>query len=214
MAGVDLLEFMSLYARLGIADWQKAPAELRKRAAQCLGSEIADNDAEAAVTIQTIYDENNADRLRFIPMPKRPKAGIERCFFLPIRQFIKGGTLTASFDLFLLVAGRNCLAFRFEPAHAPSSAHGYNHVQMSQKLLRKTVVANTLSWLPDTYPAFPLHVATSDPLRMFLSLTTAVHGYGRSYASGMSVLLQDIFQAAGRAPEAPAYLSVLNSVLN
>lgn len=201
---------MSLYARLGVADWRNAPSELRKRAGECLGAGIAENDAEAAVTINTTYNETNAARLRFIPMPKRPKGGIERCFFLPICQFDGSGKFAASFDVFLLVTGRNCLAYRFEPAHAPTSRHGYAHVQMSRSLLRRTVVAATLPWLPDSYPAFPLPPSTSDPVRMFLSLGTAVHGY----AGGMNSVLQDIFQAAGRAAEAPAYLAELKAMLN
>ena len=80
----DLIDLMGLYARQGIAHWQSAPAELRKRANECLPNVIADNDAEAAITINTIYDPTKAAQLKFIPMPKVRQRGIERCFFLPV----------------------------------------------------------------------------------------------------------------------------------
>ena len=180
---------MSLYARRGIADWKNAREELRQRARDCLGMAIADNDSEAVITIHTIYNNENAARLRFIPMPKVPSGGIERCFFLPIRQIDGKGKDIAIFELFLLVARKDCLAFRFEPADAPPSTHGYGHVQMSRKVLRKSVEPTGIpAWLPDSYPAFP--IATSDPLKMFLSMVTAIHGY----EGGMTRVLQEIFQ--------------------
>jgi hypothetical protein len=207
MPSADLVDLLRLYARQGIADWRNAPAELRQRALACLGSGIADNDTEALVTISTIYNHTNAKRLRFIPMPKHPRSGIERCFFLPIRER-SGVQESTSFDLFLLVAQRNCLAFRFEPAHRPSSAHAYGHVQICRSMLRKTIeVKGIPAWFPVTYPAFS--ISTSDPLRMFLSMTTAVHGY----FGGVVKVLQEIFQKENRAGDAVLYLDVLRTLL-
>lgn len=208
MASLDLVDLMGLYARQGIAHWKQAPSELRKRASECLGAEIADNEPEAFVTIQTIFDTTNANRLRFIPMPKHPKGGIERCFFLPIREKINGGKERTTFELFMLVARKDCLAFRFEPAHKPPSNHSYGHVQMSRKMLRKTVEVKTVpQWLPDSYPAFP--IATSDPLRMFLAMTTAVHGY----SGGLVTVLQEVFQKASRASDLAVYLNELKATV-
>lgn len=205
---LDLVDLMGLYAKRGIADWDHAHHELRKRAKECLGAAgIAQNVSEATVTINTIYNTKNGDRLKFIPMPKHNQAGIDRCFFIPVRQMEAGGQEIAHFELFLLVAQKDCLAFRFECAHASPSTHDYGHVQMSRKMLRKTIeVTGTPSWLPDSYPAFP--IATSDPVRMFLAMATAVHGY----SGGLTDVLQNIFQTASRAGDSVEYLSALKEM--
>jgi len=206
MPSLDFEELMRLYARRGIADWKAAPQELRGRALRCLGTAIAENETEANVTIYTKYDPTRVNQMRFIPMPKHPKKGIERCFFLPIREVQSGGKEAVAFELFVLVARTDCLAFRFEPAHKLPSVHNYGHVQMSRKMLRKTIeVKGIPDWLPDSYPAFP--ILTSEPLRAFLCMVTAVHGY----ENGCTAVLQDIF--AGRASELALYLGELKKIL-
>jgi hypothetical protein len=203
MPAPDLVDLMGLYARRGIADWKKAPAELRNRALVCLGPTIADSEAEALIAIRTFYSAATPKPHKFIPMPKHPKGGVERCFFLPIREAQPNGQVRTAFELFLLVARKDCLAFRFEPADPPNSAHGYGHVQLSRNMVKKTVeVRGVPSWLPDSYPAFA--IATSDPLRMFLMMATAVHGY----SGGIVTVLQDVFQKAS------AYLGELKVMLN
>ena len=204
----DLMHLMRLYAQEGVAQWKAAPNQIKTRAQACLGTAIAENEPEALVTLATIYNGQNADRLRFIPMPKKPKhGGIERSFFIPVREYKPSGEIAVSFELFLLVSGMNCLAYRFEPAHPMPTVHNYNHVQMSQQLLRKTIPTAVPTWLPDKYPAFPL--STTNPLRVFLAMITAMHGY----AGGVVAVLQDIFLKAGRAPETAAYLSELQAML-
>lgn len=208
MPAPNLVDLMHLYAKHGIADWKNASADLRQRAQYCLGNAaIADDDKQASDTINTIYNNSNAAQLKFIPMPK-PKGGIERCFFLPVREIGGDGKETAAFELFLLVSKRNCLAFRFEPAHKAPSPHDYGHVQMSRKMLRKIIVPQGVpTWLPDSYPAFP--ISTSNSVRIFLAMATAVHGYSR----GLDLLLQEIFQGASRANDAAVYLGELRGLL-
>lgn len=211
MPSLDLWDLMKLYARRGIADWRDAAITsggLRKRAQDCLGTAIADNETEAFTTMTTLYNQANINRLRFIPMPKHPKRGIERCFFLPIREIKSGGQEIVTFDLFLLVQQRDCLAFRFEPAHPLPSAHNYGHVQMNQQMIRKTIQTAVPSWLPIKYPAFP--IATSNPLRVFLAMVIAVHGY----STGLVTVLQDVFQKANRVREATLYLDELEKMLD
>jgi hypothetical protein len=203
----DLLDLMRLYAREGIADWNAAPFGVRQRARECLGAAIAENDTEAFVTIGTIYNGANANRLRFIPMPKRPKRGIERCFFIPVQEIKDGGEIAVGFELFLLVKEKKCLAYRFEPAHRLPSVHNYDHVQMSHQMLRQTIPTAVPDWLPIKYPAFPL--STTSSLRVFLAMITAIHGY----AGGVVSVLQDIFQKAGRVSEAVLYLDELKKML-
>ena len=78
---------------------------------------------------------------------------------------------------------------------------------MCQKLVGKDIVVNTLDWLPDRYPAFP--ITSSSPLQLFLCLATAIHGY----ADGVLTLLQEIFTTASRADEAELYVDELKKML-
>lgn len=206
----ELSDLMWLYARRGIADWKAAESTLRRRAIQCLGAEIADNEAEAAVTLHAIYSQTSDNKhLRFIPMPRHPKSpGFDRAFFIPVCE-AKANGFSVGFELFLIVnaSNKNCLAYRFEPAHELPSTHNYGHVQMSRSLLRKTIIASTLGWVPVKYPAHPL--GTSDPLRMFLSMTTAVHGYH----GGVIDVIQAVFVEASRAREVARYTVELQQML-
>jgi hypothetical protein len=207
MPSLDLMDLMKLYAREGVAQWNSASSDVKRRSQECLGTAIAENEDEAFVTLATIYNTRNANRLRFIPMPKRPKHGIERCFFIPVREMKDRGEIAVGFELFLLVSHRNCLAFRFEAAHGFPSVHDYNHVQLSNQMLRRTITTAVLPWLPNRYPAFPL--STTNPLRVFLAMITSIHGY----TGGVVSVLQDIFQKAGRSPETLLYLDELKKML-
>jgi hypothetical protein len=205
MLSTDSIELMWLYARRGIADWKVASPQLQLRASQCLGNAIAENEYEASATIRTPNNKSNLTLLRFIPMPKHPKKGIDRCFFLPVREIQADGNETLAFELFLLVARTDCLAFRIEPAHK-LPVHNYGHVQMSRTTRQKTIPVNgTPLWLPDTHPAFP--VLTADPLKVFLCIATAVHGYDK----GLTDVLTNIF--AGRPGELAKYLGILKGML-
>jgi hypothetical protein len=206
MPELNYEDLMWLYARQGIADWLEADDALKKRARECLGAGgIAESNSEARGTIGTIYDGTNSDCLRFIPMPKVPvNSGIDRCFFLPIRQLKRDGREIVGFELFMLVARTDCLAFRFEPAHSPRSAHGYGHAQLCREMHRKTIEVKGIPvWMPDRYPAFP--ISASAPLEIFLCMAMAVHGYH----TGLLTVLQDIFQQSSRAS---ALASCLNAV--
>jgi hypothetical protein len=175
------IAFMKAYALRGVKDWNsKVPEATRKRARRLLGpSNIADKEWEVMNTIEAI--RGGQRRQLFIPMPKVFHTGIEVCFFLPLRE----ADDRAAFDLLLLCETDNCLGFRFEPAQL--GTHDYGHVQMNRKMMRESVEVSGLpGWVPESYPAFPLR--TSDPLEMFLSMATAVHGYRQ----GMSELLTDL----------------------
>lgn len=208
MPVADLDELMKLYARRGVDEWWRdASAELRKRAPLCLGMGIADDYDQASVAIRATYAGVVNSRFRYIPMPRFPKnPGIDWAFFLPIREAGHNGRV--SFDLFLIVNGRNCIGFRFEPAHPGLTLHGYGHVQACKAMLRSSLPLATLPpWLPDRYPAFA--IATSNPLRMFLSMVTAMHGY----QGGTTRIILEIFQAASRTRDANLYLNELDALL-
>jgi hypothetical protein len=210
MPTVDVWDLMELYARRGVADWKAADSRLRKRAGECLAAtQIAARDEDAIDTINTVYTGTNEKDLSFIPMPKPGKNPIERCFFLPIREKKADGSETLVLELLVLVARKDCLAFRFEPAHHHTSRHGYGHLQMNQKMLKGTIpIVGIPPWLPASYPAFP--ISTSDPLKTFLAMATAVHGYA---SGGLPDLLADIFQKASRASDSAAYVAELRLFL-
>lgn len=210
MSTLDPWDLMELYARRGVADWKTADSRLRKRAGECLAAtQIAAREEDAIDTIKTFYTGKNVNDLSFIPMPKPGKNPIERCFFLPIRERKPDGTETLALELLVLVARKDCLAFRFEPAHHATSRHGYGHLQMNRKMVKGSIpIVGIPSWLPDSYPAFP--ISTSDPLKTFLAMATAVHGYA---SGGLPDLIVDIFQKASRASDSAIYIAELRLFL-
>jgi hypothetical protein len=207
MPAPDLTDLLTRYAKLGLEEWSRAPGELQRRAGICLLNQIVENDYQLSKTINTDYTAADADALRFIPMPPVGMKGMERCFFLPIKKRSDGGSLEVSFDLFVLVDHQNCLAFRFEPADVPGHSHSYTHAQLCTRLRRKTLLLNVLpTWIPDTYPAFP--VSASTPIELFLAMATSVHG---NHQGGLRMLLQDIF--VGLPNDAKHYADGLRNML-
>lgn len=202
---LEVEELMKKYAECGIAQWHDAPYPMRLRALDALSNRIAEHSFEVDKTIKTL---NGVDRM-FIPMPSINHAGIQACFFLPIR-LENGENARFAFELFLLVDGENCLGFRFEPADSQDHAHAYGHVQMNCKMLGGSLPVTSIpQWLPDSYPAFP--ICSSDSFQMFLSMTTSVHGYGNAYEGGMQGILRDVFES--RPLYAEACLERMNGFL-
>lgn len=202
---------MKAYALRGREDWKRAPKWLKDRARECLGNKIAENEYEASRTIDATSKGAWDERYRFIPMPNVNHNGVAQGFFLPIREAVKGGADQVSFDVFLLVDKDNCLGFRFEPADLPNSSHGYCHVQMNVVMFRESMeVKGIPSWLPKSYPAFPIRVA--DPLQMFLSMAISIHGYGNDYTGGMASILQEVCKNNPR--DAVMYINELKRILN
>ena len=85
---------------------------------------------------------------------------------------------------------RHCLVFRFEPADGLQYSHGYPHIQFSRTLLRRAdPIGCVPSWLPDSYPAFPL--PARDSTEMFLAMAVAVHGFEGGVKQLIEKMLQD-----------------------
>ena len=180
---LDLTKLMKLYARRGIADWNAAPDKSKRIASFALANKIAQNEPQANRTIDANLKAGGDERCLFIPMPRVNHADILHSFFLPIMQDDK-----LAIDLLLIIGSQQSLGFRFEPADPPEWAHGYGHVQLNRTMFRKTMeVVGIPGWLPDHYPAFPIR--SSEPLPMFLSMTTSVHGY----ETGMKRILPELF---------------------
>lgn len=198
---IDLRELMRLYARLGIVHWRAAPTVSKKIAYFALGNKIASNEWEAFRTIDANLKGGADERCMFIPMPSVNHAGIKHSFFLPIND--NGKT---AFDLLLIVDSEQSLGFRFESADPHHWAHGYGHVQFNRSMFRKTLeVSGIPQWLPDHYPAFPIR--SSEPLPMFLSMTTSVHGY----ETGMKQILPQLFP--NEPGTAKQYLTALEAAV-
>jgi hypothetical protein len=208
MAAPTLNDLLVLYARRGIADWKNAPSELRKRASKHLANKIADSEPLAQIIINKRFNGQNGGELQFIPMPAHGKNGIDRSFFLPIQEVQQDGSTVFSFDLFLLLSKGDCLAFRFEMGEATGN-HTYTHVQFCRALVRNSLHIEAIpKWIPDSYPAFPLHAAS--PMALFLTMAVTVHGY----LDGLAVVLQDIFSTANRSNDFKGYASELKTALN
>ena len=174
----DLEELLQRYAEKGLAQWQTLTQEEKDISTKHLGMRIAEHEWNIR---NTIMSPSNTS-LCFIPMPKVNHRGIKRCFFLPIGSPY-GDQMT--FELFLVVNEKYCLGFRFEPAELQGT-HNYSHIQITPQLSLES--GGIPSWLPDSYPAFPIGSAKS--LDMFLYMATSVHGY----EGGMTRVIREMFQ--------------------
>lgn len=198
----ELLGLMKVYARKGLEDWKSAPGSTKTVVLRILANRVATSEWEANNAIEAIREEPTLGRCRFIPMPTVNHTGAKHCFFLPM----KAGEGKAAFDLLLFIDGGKWLGFRFEPADAPQSTHGYGHVQLNKVMFRKQIpVEGIPDWLPEHYPAFPIR--TSDPLQMFLAMATAVHGY----ENGMVNVVRELFKS--RPSELARYLKALEPLI-
>jgi hypothetical protein len=196
MPSDEAINFMKAYALRGIRDWRHASSAIKTRAQRLLPDRLAQSDREAEATIYSI--RKGMKKARFIPMPDPQPSRIDHSFFMPIRI----DDNRTAFDLLILcplargtavqATTEKCLGFRFEPADADDTTHAYGHVQMNRAMEGGELMVGCLpDWVPESYPAFPLR--TSEPLEMFLSLATSIHGYRRR----MTELLMNIIPAAG-----------------
>lgn len=201
------LDLMERHGDLGIKWWKsKVKQSHRNEIARRLGCKIAEQIHDVRLTIGSSYSENTRSELRFIPMVTNA-SGIEYAFFLPIREHGSNGISRLSFDLYLVVDDVNSLGFRWEPADTEDSRHCYGHVQMCKKLIRKNIEPSGIpSWIPDSFPAIP--ISTTDPLQMFLSLTTSVHGFGGGLLSELRAMFPEATVSSLYIRELESYLAV------
>ena len=163
------------YARLGVTEWRESRTGARKKAAGRLGFDIADNEHLALRAVVAPFSAHGGGDFRMIPMPRMPRR-VGSGFFAPIVPASADRALTA-FDLVVIGAQDKPIAFRFEPGHVgPAQRHGYDHVQLSEKVARRSVELNrAVSPLPVSYPAVPL--PSYDAATRFLALLVAMHGF-------------------------------------
>lgn len=197
----DLRQLMLEYSRRGIGEWSQAGPDLRKKAKECVGYDVTEDEGE---TEWAISDRRTVKK--FIPMPRRgyKGKGFEWCFFLP--QKANGNLMSLALFIVVNRARKDCLAFRFE-GHS-RGPHSYSHVQLTSKMPGQSA-SNTrlLEWIPDSYPAFP--IPARNRTEMFLAMMTAVHGY----CGGADILVRDIFMKAGRPDYIQKYLGKLKNML-
>jgi hypothetical protein len=180
-----LRTLLKTYSLVGIAHWNKDADDTTKEIARAaLKNQIAEREYEAGAVIDSKLKRGGDPRALFIPMPMVNHSGILHCFFLPIPDAEQ-----VSFDLVLIVKDGRSLGFRFEPPDEGESTHGYGHVQMNRTMFRETIpVKGIPNWVPDGYPAFPQRA--SEPLHLFLSMATSIHGYEK----GMKRILFELFE--------------------
>jgi hypothetical protein len=186
-----LIDLMRRYGKLGIESWKSVKQLDKDNISKRLDWKIAESIYDVTSTIDAYFDETKILKLkaktRFIPMPCTANDFVH-AFFLPLREKDSKTVDRFSFDLFLIVDGDNSIGLRWEPSDSPSNSHGYGHVQLCRSMVRGTTKSSGIpNWMPKSYPAIP--ISTSDPLHMFLSMATSVHGYEQR----MSKLIQDIY---------------------
>ena len=205
MPGPNLLsDLMLQYALRGLYDWQQNTTDkVQSRARECLSNRIPSTDGELH------YEFSKQAPEKFFPMPKsgyRPE--IEHGFFLPRSNGygVDGGW---SFILFILLQKDNSLAFRFEPAQPTGCRHDYAHIQFCRKIGNNDLTPIGIpDWIPERDPAFPL--PSSDPVKLFLLMATAVHGR----SGGVKKVIVDIFQNASEPNKSNKYIDLLRKTLD
>ena len=189
---------MRLYAIRGVKDWNDTDDIVCREVGRCLStSGIIEKEELVRRAIGQSMRTNAGGSPKFFPMPDTYRRWKKKIFDRPRISFFMprclDGTLShMAFDMISFVSfmdHQHCLVFRFEPADEPPSSHGYPHVQLSRTLSGRTIPVGCVpSWLPDSYPAFP--VPARDSIEMFLSMAVAVHGFER----GMKQLIGEMFK--------------------
>ena len=205
MVGVNLLRnLMMQYALQGLHDWRSRTNQaVQQRATACLGNRISSTEQELH------FELGRPRPNKFFPMPKFGFGqDIEHCFFLP-RLYRTENSENWNFVLFVLARGANGLAFRFEPASKDGNRHDYAHMQFCRRIMGEDfVLTGVPDWISERDPAFPL--PSSDPVKLFLSMATAVHGR----IGGVDKVIVDVFQKANQANVTGRYITLLNEMLD
>ncbi len=194
----DLLSsLMREYAQQGFNEWKNVNSKFRDKVRKCLENKIVDSDGDFGYEIYKPFHG------KFFPMPKKGyEKDVKRCFFRAREN--------QSFELFIFINDTSSLAFRFEASGGPKSNHNYAHVQFCRKIKEKEICpAEIPSWIPESYPAFPLPSAT-DSLKLFLSMTTAVHGR----SDGIEKIIDEIFQSSSRLTQTGKYIDILKEMFD
>ena len=162
------------YARLGVKSWNRRDRATRKAAKVALAIDIAEDEYTASEVVKKPFRAGTDKALVLIPMPM--PEGRELAFFAPVDARRSDGAV--AYDLALVVDEcRHAVGFRLEPADiGADQSHGYDHVQLNVAMGHRTApLARTATWLPDSYPAFPLR--SSGMRDRFLAMTLAMHGF-------------------------------------
>ena len=211
----DLQKLMKLYAVRGVRNWNKTDDAVRRGVTNCLsGSVIVDNEHRVRSALEQSKRSSADASPQLFPMPDTYEKGQRKrsdrpriSLFTP--KYPGGIQSHMAFVLISFVSfkdDRRCLVFRFEPADKPHSSHAYPHVQLSRSLSRGGIPVGCVpSWLPDSYPAFP--VPARDSMEMFLSMAVAVHGF----EGGMKRLLGEMFEE--RPLDVRKYVKKLENLL-
>jgi len=193
------------YSRAGVGEWRRAKDLLQRTVRNILGQKwIAEGVAEAE---NALARAGRGSPEKLIPMPLGPgRVRFARAFFSPLVTD-GGGSTRLAFEVVVIVAKKQALAYRFEPPHRDGT-HTYAHVQMSREVLGRILnVEGVPSWLPTSYPAHPL--PSHDPLGLFLCMLTSMHGY----RGGSQQIIRDVLLAESRSADVSRYIARLDALL-
>ena len=203
---VSVEEFAVAYAKLGVAHWNSELPQVKSKAGS-MGVEIAASEELAQQAVETPFGSSASDdeQMYLVPMPCGQRK-VYAAFFAPWLPS-QSGSADLSFDLVVLSQQSGPVAFRFEAGSVTTDTmHGYDHAQLSESLGGgKVALANPISPLPKTYPAFP--IPSTDTLTRFLALVVAMHGYPR----GIDHILEQAF--SGRPDQRKTCLDLARAML-
>lgn len=206
MGALDPIPLIKGYAQIGFEHWKHNCSATDKLQAQtCLKNNIIENKSQIDLHPMRPLPEE------FIPMPDHGHRNIRTCFFR-LLEISEGDRTQLSFNLFMVMNGDKNMGLRFEPADSAASPHDYAHVQFCRRFRGGVKPTGIPTWLPQSYPAFPL--PSSESLQLFLAMLTSVHGRGSSNTRGVRKIIIEIFQKAGLANKASDYIDVLNKMLD
>ena len=204
--GNSISELLLNYARLGVRRWS-GESPLLKTKAREIRVDIAATPSAAEFAVTTPYRVGGIAGRQpvLIPMPCGQRK-VYAAFFAPWLGSSHAPD-QLSFDLVVLVRQGKPIAFRIEPgSDYPRTSHGYDHIQLNESLFGgKTKLANVLSPLAMTYPAFP--IPSKSTIDRFLALAVAMHGY----PSGVDTIFREAFN--GQPLKIQSYMNLTRSLL-
>ena len=168
------------------------------------GIDIVTAEDVAVHAIANPLTAKSRQRPKLIPMPCDQKR-VYAAFFVPWL----GGTPNTerlSFNLIVLMQ-QAAITFRFEPTSVryPNARHGYDHIQLSEKLgPNRLDLTSPVAPLPTTYPAFPS--PSKDAVTRFLAMMVSMHGY----PTGALDIIREAF--GGQSSKSKAYVDLIDSM--
>jgi hypothetical protein len=174
----DFCDILKDYSLSGLNFFRGLGARDQDRVRRTIGPTLIEDERQQIEYKFSQAKSRKSPSFNFIPMPK-PTGDFAVSFFVPRFRFVEGGHFRCAFCLIAWVdhGDGQTISFRLEPADEDDTTHSYNHIQLSRSVRSPDMATTMPTWIPQSYPAFPLGLST--PLQFFAATTVAVHGYSR-----------------------------------